>query len=812
MDKKAEFLKKILATFRVEAEENIDLLAANLIELEQDVTDERKAELVEVIYRSAHSLKGASRAVNLTEIESICHAFEDVMSAVRNDDIQFNTQVFDILHTTVNIITEVLSSSNIEEDIDLNARIAKLIDDLALVEAGIEIDEDSVPDYNPDLAEIGEIEEVDEIERVEEVEEVEELEEVEEIERVDEIGKVEDVEETGEEIDRVEKIKNKKDKASYSRLNKSNETIRVSTTKLDSLLFQSEEMLALKLSAIQRTENLQSISNSLIILKKEALNVFSSAQATKQLLHKNVKEKNISTTDKDISKLIQFYDWANSHIKNVEKELNELRNFSHQEAYLTGAKIENLLDDVRDLITVPFSTLLGVFPKMIRDIAKDLEKEINFVIEGDDIEIDRRILEKLRSPLMHVFRNSIDYGIEMPKTRIKNNKSAKGNIKIKIEQLENNRVQIIISDDGAGIDTEKLKRLYKKSKNISEDNVGDISEKECLNYMFKSGVSTSEIVTDLSGRGLGLAIVREEIENIGGSVDVESERGKSTTFKILLPISIVTFRGVLIEVAGSSFIVPTAKVIRGLLLNKKDIKTIENKATITFNDKVIPLVKLSDILELSSVDNSSEYLQVIVFENGNNQMAFEIDRFIGEQEVLAKNFNKQLTRVRNIFGATVLGSGKVVPILNISDLFKSALNNKGYVSTLSEKDKSDDGKAKSILVVEDSITSRMLIKNILDAAGYLVTTAIDGVEGFTRLQEGEFDVVVSDVEMPRMNGFELAAKIRSNKKTAEIPIILITSLSKREDKEKGIEAGANAYIVKASFDQTNLLETLDRFI
>ncbi|OYT17112.1 MAG: hybrid sensor histidine kinase/response regulator [Bacteroidetes bacterium 4572_77] len=798
MDKKAEFLKKILATFKVEAEENIDLLAANLVELEQEVTDERKDELIEIIYRSAHSLKGASRAVNLTEIESICHAFEDVMSAVRSKEIQFNTQVFDVLHSTVNLITDVLNCSNIDEDEDLNIRIAGLIDDLSLVEAGIEIDEVNIPDYNPDLDET--VIENDEFE-IPETKGKEAL--VEEVEPKVAEKVLEDKKE------RVEKVEKKN---VVSKPIKSKETIRVSTKKLDSLLFQSEEMLALKLSAIQRTENLQRISSSLMIWKKEALNVFSSTQNIKQLLHKNEKEKNVSAIDKDSSKVIQFYDWANSHIRNVEKELNELRNFSHQEAYLTGAKIENLLNDVRDLITVPFSSLLGVFPKMIRDIAKDLGKGVNFVIEGDDIEIDRRILEKLRNPLMHIFRNSIDYGIETPEIRTLNNKDPKGNIKIKIEQLENNKVQLVISDDGAGIDTKKLKALYKKARNMEGDDDANITEEECLNYIFQSGVSTSEIVTDLSGRGLGLAIVREEIENIGGSIVVHSEKDISTTFKILLPISIVTFRGVLIEVAGSRFIVPTSKVIRGLRLNRNEIKTIENKTTITFNNQVIPLVKLSDILELASVNVSTEYLQLVVFENANNQMAFEIDRFIGEQEVLAKNFNKQLTRVRNISGATVLGSGTVVPILNISDLFKSAHNSNGYAPSIAENDQLDENAVKSVLVVEDSITSRMLIKNILEAAGYVVTTAIDGVEGFTKLQEGEFSVVVSDVEMPRMNGFELTAKIRSNKKTANIPIILITSLSKREDKEKGIDAGANAYIVKSSFDQSNLLEILDRFI
>ena len=782
MDKKEEFLKKIQATFRLEAEENLDSLAANLVELEQDITDERKAELVEVVYRSAHSLKGASRAVNMNEIESICHAFEDVMSAVRSEEIQFNSQVFDILHQTVDLLTEVLNSENVDVNEELNVKIISHIDDLSLVEAGIGIEENDVADYVDNGAD-----------------------------QPDEEEKVENEEDSPKQQPKTftQKLSPKKPKVPNQ---KTSETIRVSTTKLNSLLFQAEEMLALKLGAIQRTENLQNIVNSIHLWNKETLNIYSSTQVIKQLLNKKEKEHIFLGVDKEFAKLLEFCEWTNSHIKNVEKELNELRNLSHQESYSTGSKIENLLDDVRDLITVPFATLLSIFPKMIRDIAKDLEKQVDFEIEGDDIEIDRRILEKLRNPLMHILRNSIDYGIEMPDSRIKKNKEAKGSIKIKIEQYENNKVELLVSDDGAGINFEKLKLLYIESENIHGSDIDKITRKDCLNFIFKSGVSTSSIVTDLSGRGLGLAIVQEEIEQLGGTVEVETEEGKSTTFRILLPISIVTFRGVLLELSGKQFIVPTSKVIRVIRLNKNKVKTIENKATISFDGKIIPLVNLSDILEIISKSNNVEFIQIIVFEVVGKQMGFVVDEIIGEQEVLAKNFNKQLTRVRNISGATVLGSGKIVPILNIPDLFKSALKSKGSTSLLVDENQNDKEVQKSILVVEDSITSRTLLKNILESAGYLVTTAIDGLEGFTKLKEGEFNVVVSDIEMPRMNGFELTAKIRSNKKTAEMPVILITSLSKREDREKGIDAGANAYIIKSSFDQSNLLEILDRFI
>ncbi|MBI9068214.1 MAG: hybrid sensor histidine kinase/response regulator [Salinivirgaceae bacterium] len=788
MDKKQEFLKKMLATFRMEAEENIDALSAYLIELEKNPDESRKSELIEVIYRSAHSLKGASRAVNLSEIESICHSFEDVMSAVKNDEIKFNSQVFDILHKTVNLITELMNQLEVEIDTELSSRVLSHIEDLSMVEVGLEVENIStnnikevvVKPENPKPA--------------------------------TQNPKPATQNPKPETRNPQPQTPNPKPKTRNPKPQTPKQTIRVSTNKLDNLLFQAEEMLSLKLSGIQRTKNLQKILGKFSVWNKEVLSVLTSTNSIKRLLDKKETGNQISINKKDISEVVQFYEWANSYIKEIEKDVNALRNFTHQEVYTTGAKIETLLEDVKDLITVPMSTLLDVFPKMIRDIAKDLGKEVELIIEGDNIEIDRRILEKLRTPLIHILRNSIDYGIEIPEIRSNSNKNTTGTISLKVEQLENNKIEILISDDGAGIDLKKLKQLYIKNENISDNDIDSITDADCINYIFRSGISTSGIVTDLSGRGLGLAIVLETVEQLNGTIDVETEKGKSTTFRILLPTSIVTFRGILLEVSGREFVVPTSKVSRVLRLHNNEINTIKNKATISFNGEIIPVASLSEILELDKQSNSSGYVHIIVIEIKGKQVGFVIDRFIEEQEVLVKNFNKQLTRIRNISGATVLGSGKVVPVLNISDLFKSSLKSTGTVSRLSDNAKPDELVQQSILVVEDSITSRTLLKNILEAANYKVTTAIDGLEGFTKLKEGNFNAVVSDVEMPRMNGFELTAKIRADKKHAELPVILVTSLSKREDKEKGIDVGASAYIVKSSFDQSNLLEILERLI
>jgi two-component system chemotaxis sensor kinase CheA len=814
MENNQDFLKKILATFKAEAEENLNAMAIHLIELEKNPPKPRQEELNEIIYRVAHSLKGASRSVNLNEIESICHAFEDVMSAIRDEEITYNTQVFDALHQTIDIITELLEYDNDDIGDELQEKVSEHIDMLLMVESGIEV-EGTGKSRNRKSSEAKPI--IEEIEDVKEPEAEPETEKVLEQEQDLDVPQLKVETPIPQEPEKhvvskktVAKSKARRDNASFNK-SAADETIRISTQKLDNVLSQAEEMLSLKLRAIQRTKNLKNTISKFSAWHKESFAVLQTAQAVKLLLQKKGNLDGLSADQTQVAELSQYLEWTNSFVKDIEKELNDLREFSIQEIHTISSRIESLLDDVKELIAVPFSTLSMVFPKMIRDIAKDLDKQVDFSIEGDDIRIDRRILEKIRTPLLHILRNSIDYGIELPEERAKKGKSTVGKVSLKIKRLENSKISVVVSDDGAGINKEKLKQLYISDNNISELNAKNVTEKEYLNYIFQSGVSTSDIVTDLSGRGLGLAIAWQEVQQIGGSIEVQTEANKFTKFSIQLPLSIVTFRGVLIQVSGHEFVIPTVLVERVLRTEKEAIKTVEGKATILFQDEVVPLIKLSEILQLNEKQDKSPFIHVAIFEDNTRKIGFVIDRVINEQEVLVKNFNKQLKRVRNISGATILGSGKVVPILNISDLFKSSAK---VTSTLtaSYDNVSDEDKVTNILVVDDSITSRTLLKNILEAAGYNVTTAIDGLEGFTKLKEGAFAVVISDVEMPRLDGFGLTSKIRADKAVSDIPVILVTSLSKREHREKGIDVGANAYIVKSNFDQSNLLDILERLI
>jgi two-component system chemotaxis sensor kinase CheA len=429
--------------------------------------------------------------------------------------------------------------------------------------------------------------------------------------------------------------------------------------------------------------------------------------------------------------------------------------------------------------------------------------------------LDRRILEEMKDPFIHLIRNAIDHGIEKSEVREQNGKTRRGVIQVNVSQLEGNRVEVVIADDGAGIDPARVGEAAVSRGTLSEKEAGRLSESEMLALIFQSEVSTSQIITNLSGRGLGLAIVRERVEKLGGSISIVNKPQQGSAFRILLPVTLATFRGILVRCGERLFILPTASVDRVLRISRNEVVTMENKETIGLDGQRLALVRLDDVLELRGAreeGQKADYLLVLVLASAEKRIAFSVDEVVNEQEVLIKNLGKQLLRVRNVAGATVLGTGSVVLVLNVADLVKSAvhLTPGAARETLAEGD-AEAGKG-SILVVEDSITSRTLLKNILESVGYTIKVAVDGVDAYTLLKTEKIDLVVSDVEMPRMNGFDLTARIRSDKRLAEMPVVLVTGLESREDRERGIDVGANAYIVKSSFDQSNLLEVIRRLI
>ena len=575
------------------------------------------------------------------------------------------------------------------------------------------------------------------------------------------------------------------------------DSVRVSTQKLGAVLVEAEALVGAKIAASTRATELRDFAAELTAWNQ-------------QRVHRSMRQRQGHKGTMDASDTPEpemFF------AKTLENSLRKLAGSAHQDALALAAITDRLLEDAKKVLLLPCSYLLGVLPHIVRDLAQEQGKEADMLVTGEDIEVDRRVLDELKDPLIHLLRNCVDHGIEKPDARRELGKPARGSVTITVKPAEGNRVELMVADDGSGIDTGKVAKAAERLGLIAADEKVHAPEADAIGLIFHSGLSTSPIITDLSGRGLGLAIVREKVEKLGGTITVTSKPGAGTTFRMLVPLSLSTFRGVLVDVAGKRFVLPTASVARVTRVRPEEIKTVENRQVLALGARAVSLVRLRDVLELSGPDGRANGVtrQVVVVRAAERQVAFMVDEVLGEQEVMVKSLGRQLTRVRNIAGASISGSGTVIPILNVVDLMESAslAGSPGPIDAVQE---TAPTRRERLLIAEDSITARTLVKSILEGAGYEVVTAVDGMDALTRLKAEPFDLLVSDVDMPRMNGFELTAKVRADKKLKELPVVLVTALGSQKDREFGIEVGANAYIVKSDFDQSNLLEIVRRLV
>jgi two-component system chemotaxis sensor kinase CheA len=759
-----EFLQTLRATFKVEADEHIQTIASGLLELERasDNEAERRA-VIEVTFRAAHSLKGAARAVNLTDVEMICQSMEDVFAKWKRGN-EPAPEVIDSLHRSLDAVIAGITTS-------------------AGTPAQAAPPAVTVPTPPP-----------------------------------------EQMPKPTAPLTAAPTAPPPRPKASAPPhtepatpptfpLHVANvETVRIPMAKLDARLLEAEEMLTAKLTAGQRATDIAGLAAQLAEWHKE----WGHVQPDVRTLRQSYERSGSATraVPSGLPRLVEFFDWSHDFLRALEDRITALERTAQQDHLVIGKLVDDLLEDSKKLLMLPLTTLGTLFPKLVRDLCRDQGKEADLVIRGEEVEIDKRVLEEMKDPLVHLLRNCVDHGIETPDERRRLGKPPRATITLAVSPVNGNKVELLVCDDGAGIDPEKVKSSAIKHGRLTEEEARQLTESQALDFIFESDVSTSPIITQLSGRGLGLAIVREKAEKLGGQVSVESQLGAGTTMRISLPIALATFRGILVQVAERLFVIPTTQVARVGRFKAEDVRTVEGHETLPLDDRAIALVWLAEVLELREVEHpalNGSGTPFLLLGTGDQRIAFAIDAVVGEQEVLVKRLGKPLARVRNIAGATVLGSGQVAPILNVADLLKSA--RKAARPTLrTATEKPAEAAVKSILVAEDSITSRMLLKGILESAGYRVKTAVDGMEAFTTLRAESFDLLVSDVEMPRLNGFDLTARVRADRKLAELPVVLVTALETREDRERGIDVGANAYLVKSNFDQSNLLEAVRRLI
>lgn len=587
------------------------------------------------------------------------------------------------------------------------------------------------------------------------------------------------------------------------------ETVRVSLSTLDAGLMQAEEMLVTKLAAAQRATELGTLAAQFDTWHKQ----WGRVQAQARTLRRAVDSSSGQVAT--LAPLVEFLEWNQDCMRALESRVHGLRRSADQAQHATARMVDDLVESSKKLVMLPLSTLGSLFPKAVRDLSRDTGKDTSFVLQGEEICIDKRVLEEMKDPLLHLLRNAVDHGIESPEQRRKSGKPTRANLLLAASAVEGNQVELRVSDDGRGIDVAAVKAAAVQRGLLAAEVGQQMQDVDAIMLAFEADLSTSRSVTEVSGRGLGLAIVREKAESLGGRIAIDSRPGLGTDIRITLPLTLATFRGVLIEADQRIFVIPTDRVERVIRFRPADVGTVEGRETLPHAGRALALVRLADILRLPQTQvraSSTAALPALILGSGEQRVAFAVDEVLDEREVLVKTLRKPLLRVRHIAGATVLASGAAVPILSVPDLLRSARNEASPVRRVATTKQPQTATAGQLLVAEDSITSRMLLKGILESAGYKVKTAVDGMEAFALLRAEPFDLVVSDVEMPRMNGFDLVTRIRADRTLAEMPVILVTALETREDRERGIDAGANAYLVKGSLDQSDLLEAVKRLV
>jgi Chemotaxis protein histidine kinase and related kinases len=562
------------------------------------------------------------------------------------------------------------------------------------------------------------------------------------------------------------------------------ESVRLPVARLDDLLLQAEEMTALKLA-----------------LRQQVLELKGCLDTLSQLRHRQ--QHSTADEPQDLDR----------QLADLGKSLLRVKRHGEQEARQAGSLIEKLIADAKALLMFPFASLTEGLAAMLRDIAQEQGKQLTVQIQGESLELDRRILQGLRDPLIHLLRNAIDHGIELPAERERNNKPTRGRILIQARCTEQGKAEILIQDDGRGIDRQALQEAALRDGYLTAEQVSQLGDEEALQLIFRSGLSTRREVSHLSGRGLGMAIVQEQIEKLGGHIRVSSQTAQGTRFVLELPLALASFRGIQIRVGQRRFAVPTLSTQRVLRLDSSQIHSIEGRPTFSLDQRTVPIVSLAGLLGIAADAPAASGMQdLLLLGQEQEPIAFAVDDVLGEDDLLVKQLGPQLLRVRHIAGVSVLGDGTLLPLLNTHDLLKSARGAPSQLPAVIESDEPRASTAHRILVVDDSITSRTLLKNVLESYGYEVKTACDGLDALTLLQSETFDLVSSDVEMPKMDGFELTAHLRADEQFSRLPVVLVTSLESVEDRQRGVDVGADAYIVKSSFDQSNLLEIIRKFL
>ena len=762
-------MKEIMEDFLIEAFELIEQIDHDLVELEANPED---LELLNRIFRVAHTVKGSSSFLNFDVLTELTHHMEDVLNKARKGELKITPDIMDVVLESVDMMKGLLESIR-----DNGSDAAAGIDIKNICASLTQISEGEAPSAAPAAPAAPAPEPVKEPEPVAPVEEA--APEVSDAE----LSKLSDSEVEAE-IERLLKVRKAEDQA--RRASKG-------------IAPKSPEEIAPAASAAPAPAPKPAPSRERDADKKVPAASSSSAVAQEQTIRVEVKRLDhlmnlIGELVLGKNRLLKIYDDVEERYEG-EKFLEELNQVVSSLSLVT-TDIQLAVMKTRML---PIAKVFNKFPRMIRDLSRDLGKQIDLEISGEETELDKSIVEEIGDPLVHIIRNSCDHGIEDPETRKAMGKPEKGLVQLKAYN-EGNHIVVEIVDDGKGLDADMLKSKSIEKGIITEREADAMSEKEAFGLIFRPGFSTAAKVTNVSGRGVGMDVVKTNIEKLNGIIDIESEVGKGTVMKLKIPLTLAIIQSLLVGTQEEFYAIPLASVLETVRVPIDDIYTIDGKNVLRLRDEVLSLVRLSDVFGVNKVFDGGDQTYVVIIGVAEAKLGIIVDTLVGQEEIVIKSMGDYLQNIPGIAGATIRGDGRVTLIIDVGAMMEMAKDIK--VDIRAEIEDSTKAKEKpsdyKVLIVDDSKMDRTIMQKALEPTGVTIIEATNGVEALNVIKSGEhsFDAILIDIEMPRMDGYTLAGEIRKYSKYRNLPLIAVTSRTSKTDRLRGVEVGMTEYITK----------------
>ncbi|HHP0339209.1 TPA: hybrid sensor histidine kinase/response regulator [Campylobacter lari subsp. concheus] len=753
-----EDIQEILEDFLVEAFELVEQIDHDLVELEANPED---LELLNRIFRVAHTVKGSSSFLNFDVLTKLTHHMEDVLNKARHNELKITPEVMDVVLESIDMMKTLLNSIRDNgNDTAIGLDIAPICARLTAISEG-----ESLESVAPAKAE----------EPKEEVkEEVKEEPKAEEPE-VD-VNKLSD-DEVEAEIERLLKVRKAEDQARRAEKKKTQEANPASSKPAAQAQNATAEK---KVPAAGGGSSGANMDQTIRVEVKRLDHLMN-------LIGELVLGKN---------RLLKIYDDVEERYDG-EKFLEELNQVVSQLSIVT-TDIQLAVMKTR---MQPIAKVFNKFPRVVRDLGRELGKQMELEISGEETELDKSIVEEIGDPIMHMIRNSCDHGIEDPATRVANGKPEKGTVNLKAYN-EGNHIVVEIADDGKGLDADVLKAKAMEKNLITEREADQMSDKEAFALIFKPGFSTAKKITNVSGRGVGMDVVKTNIEKLNGVIEIDSELGKGTVMKLKIPLTLAIIQSLLVGTQEEFYAIPLASVLETVRVPIDDIYTIEGKNVLRLRDEVLSLVRLSDVFGVKQVLENTDQTYVVVIGVAESKLGIIVDTLVGQEEIVIKSMGEYLQNIQGIAGATIRGDGRVTLIIDVAAMMDIAkeikVDIKAQIESQSKKTAKEKPSDYTVLIVDDSKMDRNIMQKSLEPLGVSIVEATNGVEALNMIKSGEHDIdaVLIDIEMPRMDGYTLAGEIRKYSKYKNLPLVAVTSRTSKSDRLRGVEVGMTEYITK----------------